>query len=107
MPCNCLILPYFDLCYLSHLSSVFIPAGKEIHEVLDILNAEIKKKLLQIVDGNFSPHNRSDTVLVEEKLIPGYGFEKFCEHGLADIRIIVANLVPVMAMLRMPTKASG
>lgn len=67
---------------------------------------EFKKKLLQIIEGNYNLNNRSDAVLVEEKLIPSKEFTDFCEFGLADIRVIVANLVPMMAMLRMPTKAS-
>jgi glutathione synthase/RimK-type ligase-like ATP-grasp enzyme len=30
----------------------------------------------------------------------------YCEYGLADIRVIVFNLIPVAAMLRVPTKES-
>jgi len=47
-----------------------------------------------------------DAVLVEELIIPGGGFEPFCEFGLADIRVIAHNLVPVAAMLRVPTVQS-
>lgn len=67
---------------------------------------EFKKKLIGILDGQYSLQNSSDTILVEEKLEPGEGFEKFCEWGLADIRVIVFNLVPVVAMVRVPTKYS-
>ncbi|MDD3302902.1 MAG: DUF1704 domain-containing protein [Candidatus Gracilibacteria bacterium] len=63
--------------------------------------------MLNILNGDFSINYGYDKILIEEKLIPGNTFEKFCEHGLADIRIIVYNLVPVMAMIRMPTKLSG
>ena len=48
-----------------------------------------------------------DKIIVEEKLIAGELFKDFCEFGLADIRIIVFNLVPVATMIRMPTKISG
>ncbi len=65
-----------------------------------------KKKLVKIIDGNFSSWDRSTDILVEEKLIPWNGFEKFCEFWLADIRVIVCNLVPVAAMIRVPTKES-
>jgi hypothetical protein len=34
-------------------------------------------------------------------------FKDFCEFGLADIRVIVFNLVPVATMIRVPTKNSG
>jgi len=65
-----------------------------------------KRKLVKIIDGNYSSGDRSTNILVEEKLIPWNGFEKFCEFGLADIRVIVCNLVPVSAMIRVPTKKS-
>lgn len=48
----------------------------------------------------------SDQAILEEKLIPGEGFETFCQFGLADLRIIVFNLVPVAAMIRIPTEKS-
>lgn len=48
----------------------------------------------------------SDTILIEEKLIPGEWFQKFCEFWLADIRVIVFNLVPIAAMVRIPTEQS-
>nr|MDD3719765.1 DUF1704 domain-containing protein [Candidatus Gracilibacteria bacterium] len=63
--------------------------------------------MLDILNGDFSLNYGYDKVLIEEKLIPGNGFEKFCQYGLADIRLIVYNLVPVAAMIRVPTKISG
>ena len=48
----------------------------------------------------------SDKIIIEEKLVPGKGFQDFCDYGLADIRIIVFNLVPVAAMIRIPTDKS-
>ncbi len=67
----------------------------------------LKKKLVAILEWNYTLANRQDAVLVEEKLIPGAWFEQFCQYGLADIRVIVCNLVPVAAMLRIPTEQSG
>lgn len=67
---------------------------------------ELKLQLATILDGEFSITTQ-DTILVEEKLIPGSGFKDFCQYGLADIRIIVFNLVPVAAMIRIPTEKSG
>jgi hypothetical protein len=49
----------------------------------------------------------NDSILIEEKIIPGTEFKAFCTYGLADIRIIVFNLVPVAAMVRIPTEKSG
>ncbi len=63
--------------------------------------------MLDILNWDFSLNYWFDKVLIEEKLIPWNGFEKFCKYWLADIRIIVYNLVPVAAMVRMPTKISN
>lgn len=60
-----------------------------------------------ILDGKYSITGNSDTILIEEKLIPNRDFAKYCDYGLADIRVIVFNLVPVAAMLRLPTQESG
>lgn len=65
-----------------------------------------KKMCIQILDGTHSLGDQKDTILIEEKLIPWSGFEKFCEYGLADLRIICYKLIPVIAMLRMPTALS-
>jgi phosphoribosylamine-glycine ligase len=69
-------------------------------------DVSLRYLMRDILDGKFSITGNSDSVLIEEKLVPNAEFSKYCEHGLADIRIIVFNLVPVAAMLRMPTEAS-
>ena len=66
----------------------------------------LKKKLVAVLEWNYTLANRPDTILVEEKILPGSWFEEFCQYGLADIRVIVCNLVPVAAMLRVPTAKS-
>lgn len=49
----------------------------------------------------------NDKIIIEEKLIPGELFKDFCEWGLADIRVIVFNLIPIATMIRVPTEQSG
>jgi hypothetical protein len=66
----------------------------------------LKTQLTRILDGEFSLTN-DDSILIEEKLVPGTDFKPFCTYGLADIRIIVFNLVPVAAEIRIPTEKSG
>lgn len=66
----------------------------------------LKQKGVGIFDGKYSATNRQDTILLEDRLIPGAGFTEFCQYGLADVRVIIFNLVPIIAMLRMPTKES-
>lgn len=81
-------------------SEFFWTQGERIDEKV------LKKKALPIFDGGIWFSATSDTLLIEERLVPWDGFEIFCEFGLADIRVIVCNLVPIVAMLRMPTLAS-
>lgn len=66
----------------------------------------LTRYLLDILWGKHSLTIWSDTILIEEKLIPGEWFKQFCQFGLADIRVIVFNLVPIAAMVRIPTEQS-
>lgn len=72
-----------------------------------LTDQEFRRRLLDILDGRFSMTLGGDKIIIEEKLIPGELFKDFCEYGLADIRVIVFNLVPVATMIRVPTKNSG
>ena len=65
-----------------------------------------RRRLVDILDGKYSMTLWWDKIIIEEKLIAGELFKDFCEYGLADIRVIVFNLVPVATMIRVPTKDS-
>lgn len=80
--------------------SLFATQGKIVSEY------ELKRQIIDILDGKHSL-TMVDEAIIEEKLIPGDGFKEFCEFGLADLRVIVFNLVPVAAMIRIPTEKSG
>ncbi len=62
---------------------------------------------LDIVEGAFSMTSEPDTALVQEYVGRHKLLRKFAYRGTPDIRVIVFNKVPVMAMLRLPTKESG
>lgn len=61
---------------------------------------------LNILDGNYSLLNTPDTALIEARLSVDPLYKRFSYEGIPDIRIIVYNNVPVMAMVRVPTKKS-
>lgn len=63
--------------------------------------------MTDILHGSFSLHGSGDTVVIEELLTPSEDFSHFCQYGLADIRVIVYNYVPITAMIRVPTEHSG
>jgi alpha-L-glutamate ligase-like protein len=69
---------------------------------VDDLQAHIRN----ILDGNFSLLNTADVVLIESRLSMSPFFKIFSTNGIPDIRVIVYNGIPVMAMLRVPTKKS-
>lgn len=67
----------------------------------------IKNHIRNILDGSFSISNTPDVAFFEERLTLLKLFKPYAYKGIPDIRVIVFNKVPVMAMLRLPTKESG
>ncbi|MBU2025551.1 MAG: sugar-transfer associated ATP-grasp domain-containing protein [Patescibacteria group bacterium] len=68
---------------------------------------DLKNHIITILEGNYSLAGVKDVAFFEErikilKLLKPYSF-----RGIPDIRVIVFNNVPVMAMLRLPTEQSG
>jgi alpha-L-glutamate ligase-like protein/uncharacterized protein (TIGR02421 family) len=61
---------------------------------------------IDILEGKYSISGTHDDVIFEERLDPHSDFRQLNSLGLPDIRVIVFNLVPVMAMLRVPTPES-
>ncbi|MFA7244635.1 MAG: tyrosine/phenylalanine carboxypeptidase domain-containing protein [Candidatus Magasanikbacteria bacterium] len=59
--------------------------------------------IVSILDGKYSISGLSDQAILEETLYPHKDLVPYTEVGLPDIRIIVFNYVPVIAMLRLPT----
>lgn len=68
---------------------------------------DLKLHTLDILEGAFSLHSTPDVAFIEEYIARHKTFRRFAYHGTPDIRIIVFNKVPIMAMLRLPTQESG
>ncbi len=70
-----------------------------------------KTKLLDhfrdILDWFYSLSWNRDKVLIEKKIELDEEIELLWKYWLPDIRIVVFNMVPVMAMLRVPTQLSN
>ena len=60
-----------------------------------------------IVEGKYSHNNLPDKAMVEERIKIHPKFKKLAVGGAPDVRVIVFNMVPVMAMLRLPTEESA
>lgn len=68
---------------------------------------ETKEHVLNILDGDYSKSHAPDIAFFEERLKIHPNFKLYSYKGVPDIRVVVFNKVPVMAMLRLPTKDSG
>jgi len=76
------------------------PSGKAMSKKDLILHIE------NILEGRFSMGNKKDSAIIEARIQNDPLLKKYSYKGVPDIRIIVFNKVPVMAMLRLPTKRS-
>lgn len=65
-----------------------------------------KEHILDILDGRYSIANMSDWAFFEQRIITHDSLKLYSSEGLPDIRVVVHNLIPVMAMLRLPTVES-
>lgn len=83
-------------------SDAWVKADRSIVTVEDL-----KSHIRNILDGSFSLSNTPDTAFFEERLQLLKLFKPYAFKGIPDIRVIVYNKVPIMAMLRLPTKESG
>ncbi|PIQ76112.1 hypothetical protein COU78_05945 [Candidatus Peregrinibacteria bacterium CG10_big_fil_rev_8_21_14_0_10_49_24] len=107
LPNECVLKPNYGfggegiLILRGRKNGVFLRNGR-----VPITDEEISEHIEDILDGMFSVNGRRDTAFFEQILTSHTCFARFRPVGLPDIRIIVFNLVPVMAMLRIPTKES-
>lgn len=67
---------------------------------------ELENHINDIIDGRYSIADISDVALFEQLLEAPDFLKKMSYKGLPDIRVVVHNLIPVMAMLRLPTESS-
>lgn len=68
--------------------------------------ADLSHHLSNAINGQFSLGGVPDVVIVEYMVKFSPLFEKISHQGVPDVRIIVFRGFPVMAMVRLPTRAS-
>lgn len=79
----------------------FLMNGKKV----DI--SDLRFHCFDILQGRFNLRRSPDKVFIEERVKIHPKFLRFTRAGTPDIRVIVFNNVPVMAMLRIPTDQSN
>ena len=67
---------------------------------------DIVAHVQDILDGRFSLAHMPDIAFFEERLQRDSIFKHLIYRGVPDVRVIVYNYVPIMAMLRLPTRES-
>ncbi len=113
LPDECVLKPNYGfggegIIILRGRSSAPLTAGQFLEQgKRPITEEKMREHIEDILDGKFSVNGREDTAFFEKILIADRCFAPFHPAGLPDIRIVVFNLVPVMAMLRIPTAESG
>ncbi|MCF8029098.1 MAG: alpha-L-glutamate ligase-like protein [Desulfobacteraceae bacterium] len=66
----------------------------------------VKRHLSNILAGLYSLAGTPDVAIIEDLIQPSEMFEKLSYEGVPDIRVIIFRGYPVMAMLRLSTRAS-
>ncbi|OWK36445.1 alpha-L-glutamate ligase-like protein [Fimbriiglobus ruber] len=77
------------------------------HNGTTITVEALRQHMSGIISGLFSLGGSEDEVLIQQRVVPDDALGSISYQGTADIRVIVYRERPVMAMLRLPTKASG
>ena len=67
---------------------------------------DIKLHCADILEGIYSTYGQNPSIIVEERVPIHTKFQKYAYKGTPDVRVIVFNHVPVMSMLRLPTRQS-
>ena len=68
--------------------------------------ADLVAHAADIIAGAFSLSQARDEALLEHRLAPEPALGAFSPGGIPDIRVLVVRGVPLMAMLRLPTRGS-
>ncbi len=84
-----------------NFDNIWIKADRSL-----ISTEDLKTHIRNILDGSFSLSGTPDIAFFEERLQLLKLFKPYSYKGIPDIRVIVFNKVPLMAMLRLPTKSS-
>jgi len=71
-----------------------------------ITKKEIEEHIFNILEGYFSLFSLPDVAFFEERARVIKELKPYSFRGIPDIRVIVYENIPVMAMLRLPTKES-
>jgi alpha-L-glutamate ligase-like protein len=70
------------------------------------LLADMTYHLMTILSGLYSLAGQPDRIIIEQRIVRHPVFEAVAVGGTPDVRIVLYRCVPVMAMVRLPTRES-
>jgi alpha-L-glutamate ligase-like protein len=99
-------------CRGSGGSGILVVTGrsKDLYRKIDgslLTTEEVNYHLSNIISGMYSLGGQPDQALIEYRVQFDPLFEAISYQGVPDIRVIVFLGVPVMSMVRLPTRMSG
>jgi alpha-L-glutamate ligase-like protein len=68
---------------------------------------QLRQHLSDVLSGMYSLGGRPDEAMIQQRVRLHPAFEPLSYKGIPDIRVVLYRNRPAMAMLRLPTKASG
>ncbi len=71
-----------------------------------VKHADLEHHLTNVIGGMYSLGGQTDVAMIESLVHFDRAFADLTYHGVPDIRVIVYRGYPVMAMTRLPTRAS-
>jgi alpha-L-glutamate ligase-like protein len=71
-----------------------------------LMPADVGYHLSTILSGLYSLGGQPDRAIVEQRILRHPIFENVAIEGTPDVRVVLFRYVPVMAMVRLPTRAS-
>lgn len=80
--------------------------GKRLGGVV-ITKEDFEAEIYSILDGAYSLNHLPDAAFIEKRVVVSSTMRKLSKKGVPDVRVIVYNQVPIMAMLRLPTAYSN
>ena len=93
-------------------SGILVVAGRAgrcflRHNSETITLDELRQHLSDILSGMYSLAGHTDVVLLQQRVHLHPAFERVSFKGIPDVRVILYKNQPALAMLRLPTRASG
>jgi alpha-L-glutamate ligase-like protein len=82
--------------------------GTEFHTSSDerLTAADITYHMATVLSGLYSLAGQPDRLIIEQRIVRHAVFDGVAVGGTPDVRVVLYRCVPVMAMVRLPTRAS-